>query len=247
MVLTGSVVRDFFMGFQTPSFSVSGENVATIKQQAFKSSPVSYAYFPNVTSIGMYAFAGCSRLSSIDAPKTKTIEGYAFSQCFSLAKISFPSATSIGASAFYQCSAVSDVSLPEVTRIEAAAFFSCMSMSSINLPKLSSCASTAFMNCNHLQTFIAGQAAAATTIYSGAFRGCVALESVYLLGASKASIQNSSVFYSSPIASSSYLGHFGSVFVPASLLSEYKSYGAWSYFSDRLVGLTDEQIAALPI
>ena len=61
---------------------------------------------PNsVTSIGIFAFSGCSNLTSIDIPNTVTsIGGFAFSGCSNLTSIDIPNTiTTIGSLAFENC------------------------------------------------------------------------------------------------------------------------------------------------
>ena len=78
-----------------------------------------------VTSIGDYAFSGCSGLTSINIPESVTsIEYYAFSGCTGLTSITIPeSVTSIGSRAFSGCSGLTSINIPEsVTSIGTSAF-----------------------------------------------------------------------------------------------------------------------------
>ena len=69
----------------------------------------------SVTSIGEYAFGGCSRLTSITLPE---------------------SVTSIGSNAFNDCSGLTSITIPEgVTSIEYQTFYNCSSLTSITLPE----------------------------------------------------------------------------------------------------------------
>ena len=67
----------------------------------------------SVTSIGEYAFSGCSNLESVvfeGNSQLKTISGRAFQNCSSLKSIIIPSGvTSIGSSAFNGCYALKEV------------------------------------------------------------------------------------------------------------------------------------------
>ena len=45
--------------------------------------------------------------------------------------------------------------------------------------------------------------------------------------------------YRTPIQSSSYLGYFGSIYVPASYVQSYKRAQGWSYYSSRITSITD--------
>jgi hypothetical protein len=90
-----------------------------------------------VTSIGSYAFSGCSGLTSITIGNSVTsIGSAAFSGCSGLTSITIPnSVTSIEAQAFYGCSSLTSVTIPNsVTSIGEWAFYGCSSLTSITIP-----------------------------------------------------------------------------------------------------------------
>ena len=78
-----------------------------------------------VTSIGYFAFSGCSDITSVTIPDSITNIGYcAFRHCTNLTKINIPNGvTSIGHEAFYNCSSLTSVTIPDsVTSIKDNAF-----------------------------------------------------------------------------------------------------------------------------
>ena len=91
----------------------------------------------SVTSIGDYAFSGCSGLTNITIPGSVTSIGmYAFAWCSGLASITIPdSVTSIWNSAFIGCSSLSEIAIcNSVTSIGSEAFSGCNSLKSITIP-----------------------------------------------------------------------------------------------------------------
>ena len=133
-----------------------------------------------VTSIGEYAFYGCSSLTSVKIPEGVTSIGDdAFSGCRSLESITIPEGvTSIGNNAFDGCRSLESITIPEgVTSIGNGAFVGCSSLESITIPEgVTSMGDYAFLNCRSLEsvTILEG----VTSIGWHAFDGCSSLESV---------------------------------------------------------------------
>ena len=157
-------------------------SVTSIGNYAFSGcSSLTSITIPNsVTSIGDGAFSGCSSLTSLTIPNSVTsIRDYAFSGCSSLTSITIPnSVTSIGSGAFGGCSTLTSVTIPNsVTSIGSRAFDGCSSLTSITIPNsVTSIGSGAFGGCSTLTSVTIPNSV--TSIGSRAFDGCSSLTSM---------------------------------------------------------------------
>ena len=136
----------------------------------------------SVTSIGGYAFFGCTGLTRVTIPNSVTSIGdYAFYGCSSLTSITIPnSVTSIGDHAFGNCSGLTSVSIGNsITSIGECAFVGCSGLTSITIPNsVTGIGGYAFAYCYGLTSITIPNSV--TSIEYSAFVGCTGLKAVYV-------------------------------------------------------------------
>lgn len=175
-------------------------SVTTIGKYAFDGcSGLTSVTIPNcVTSIGEYAFEGCSGLTSVTIPNSVTsIEGYAFQGCSGLISVSIGSGvTSIGGSTFNNCYNLTSVTISNnVKKIESGAFSRCRSLTSINIPNgVTDIGYLAFGGCSGLTSVTIPNSV--KVIGQQAFYGCSGLISISI-GSSVTNVE-SNAFGSCP-------------------------------------------------
>ena len=158
-----------------------------------------------VTSIGAYAFAGCSALETINIPNSVvTIGRDAFRECTALEHIEIPGSvsdlptnlfilcsslqtvtlntgtTQIGISAFNACSALTGITIPDgVEQVGMGAFSCCLSLTEITFPgSINYIGTDLFLYCENLKKVTISEGL--TRIPNNLFNLCSALETVSL-------------------------------------------------------------------
>ncbi len=156
-----------------------------------------------VTGIGLYAFHGCSGLTSISIPDSVTsIEWSAFEDCSGLTSITIPdTVTYVGVQVFTGCSGLTSISIgrgvrvitrhmfsrcsglmsitipDNVTVVEECAFQQCTNLTSVSMPdNVTAIGRRLFYGCSNLTSFAIPSCA--TNIGVQAFDGCSRLTSI---------------------------------------------------------------------
>lgn len=164
----------------------------------------------SLISIGYNAFRRCASLIYVNASNVEYIGSYAFMDCVQLLSIDLPKITDIYAYTFCGCYRLNEISIPNVVSIDVCAFWSDVTLSSITLDKI-------------------------TYIASSAFKACSRLSSIRITASSIPTLAHANAFWDTPLYLSSCIGTFGSIYVPSSLYSSYKTATNWSIYSSRFV------------
>lgn len=238
---------------------VSGSATAIASYAFWHCSSITEAIFPSAKYIYSSAFDGCKSLSNVSFPQLKEIGFYAFQSC-GLSSLYLPSCSSIGSNAFKYCSSLKTADCPKLSYIGASAFNNCYLLSSISFPLAIGLGEHALRNCSALssayfpkvstisQYALANNANLtqlrfdnlSSRISAYAFMSCSALMSIFLYYSSVVSLMGTSHFVGTPIEDSSYTGAFGSIYVPASIVSNYKASDKWNVYADRITAIPEE-------
>ena len=196
-------------------------------QKSFTEGTIEIINLDNSASfVANEAFKGNTNIQTVNLPYATSVGNNAFFRCYSLSQVNLPVCSSIGISGFYGCSSLSQISLPICSYVGDNAFNNCRPLIQVSLPVCSYIGNSAFYNCSSLS-----QVSLPVCSYIGnnVFLNCSSLSIITIGYSSVCSLQVVNVFLNTQITSST-----GSIYVPASLVDEYKSATNWSYFSTQI-------------
>jgi len=198
------------------------------------------------TSIDRYAFFNILDCGNLTFGGVQFLGDHAFEKCGTM-YIVFSSTATVSiftSNTFAQCKQLISITYPlsKITQIQENVFYNCNLLTKFidngggtpnYFENCLSIGSSAFLFCYALRSIRLGKC---NYIGKSAFANCSNLSLLYLYTSSVCTL-GSSVFYGTPFSVSTYHGKFGSIYVPASLVSEYKAAPNWSEYSDRIVGM----------
>ena len=226
-------------------------------------------YLPEVTTLSSYSFANCSSLTTINAPKITTIGEDCFYGCSELLEADFPNATSLGYDAFYNCYKLKSVNLPNVTSTYLSyTFNNCRELETVNIPQVKYLSTSAFSGCDKLKKIILQNVQSVDEFSLGYCNelSVVCLPNLRSINSSYSFYKDYSLTHliitqedtictlSSSSTFSNGCYHFtgtkydpynpngdkdGYIYVPDSLVEQYKSATNWSKWADQIKGLSE--------
>lgn len=155
---------------------------------------------------------------------------YAFYWVSGLKRVSFPNVTKISNYVF-QGAGLEEIDFPSLESAGGSAFIA-NNFTEVNLPYLKEAPGYLFRNCYNLQR---ADFTELTYIYSNVFNGCSALDTLILRNEEQVcSLGGTSAFTGTLIASGT-----GYIYVPESLLEDYKEATNWSTYADQFRAIED--------
>lgn len=174
-------------------------------------------------------FFGNSTIQTVSLPNCTSVGRVAFANCHSLTDLYIPMCQTIQEGAFQGCTSLEEVNLPNCTKLSAGIFENCTSLSYASVCITTSSISVAVFKSTGL-----------TSVYfDGPFIGhytfekCRNLSEIYL-GSTSVTVLGEGTFVSTPIASGT-----GSIYVPASLVSDYQNDSNWSSYSSQIFAIPE--------
>lgn len=104
--------------------------------------------------------------------------------------------------------------------------------------KLSNCRITDYCcyNCSNLEDVYNNEV---SFMYGYTYNNCSKLSTIIINGSNVPLLNGGSIFSNTPITNSTYLGYYGSIYVPNSMVDRYKTTSYWKSYASRITSITD--------
>ena len=249
--------------------NVECPNVTSIGTYAFYNcTSLTNVEFPNVTTLHRYVFQnctalvnvsmplfefssyvnnlfyGCSSLKNVYMPKVVRFDSYTFYQCTSLESIDFPLLHTINDSFCRGCTNLKQVNLPKLMNVYSHAFEDCNLLTNISFPSGTRLSDYCLKNCSKLESVDIGKI---EQIDAYAFSNCYILKSFTILDKTKVCTLSSiyaffNCYHILGTTNSTYNPNGdkdGFIYVPHTLLAQYKVATNWVQFKSQIIGWGD--------
>lgn len=219
--------------------SVTGYTLKQCVERSYLSSIIDDS---TITYVAPYALANTGitgqiiyfypMLTSVNLINCSLVGSYAFRSCISLTTVNLPVCIEIDEQAFRGCGLVS-ISIPVCSYMKDSCFAYCDYLESINLPALEATPGYCFYRCIALSKVFLS---VCSVLYQDCFTYCSNLREITLMSTSvcKISILRGTIFGYTPIASGT-----GSIYVPASLVSDYQAAAYWSSYASQIYSIPE--------
>ena len=213
--------------FSNKGLTTLETNATWIGIDAFRNNPLTSINLTGDVNIAPYAFYSCTSLSYAQIQNCTHIDNSAFEGCKlrGMSSLYLPKCTYIGAYVFEIYPDFENVNLPVCSSIGAYAFCAACGSGTLNIPKCEYLATSCFYKAGFKEVNLP----VCSYIGGGTFASCSSLSSVTIGYSSVCKLNYRNAFASTPISSGT-----GSIYVPASLVSAYKTASEWSYYSSRI-------------
>lgn len=231
-IKTGDTTVEDGLITSTLSGDYSNDRIKTIKTHCFlRCKNLNNVNFPLVTEIGTYAFSECTKLKSANVPSVTSMGMKAFEYCDLLATIDMPLLTKTPERSFQNCKNLTSANLPLVTELGAYTFYTCSKLENINIPSVTKLISPCFGLCISLKKIDLNTV---SSIGANEFYGCSILETIILRSPVLCTLTNVAAFTNSSVASGTCY-----IYVPSTLIEEYKAATNWSTFANQFRAIED--------
>lgn len=163
-----------------------------------------------ITSVSQYAFAYRINLKTVSLPNLKSSNTRVFTNCESLVSLSIPNMS--GYTYQYMCAYCGALKTADVRRasyVSSYSFYSCSNLTTLEFNRVG-------------------------TIATNAFNGCTKLATLILRSTSVVTLSGTSAFTGTKIA-----GTGGYIYVPSSLVADYKAASNWSTYASKFRAIED--------